>query len=385
MVIRVFAVLTALSVYLGMSCLGEKNADGQSSFIDTIKKRYTRFFSGEGAPAPAKKQKPPEQVTRLASLSADQVDVRGEYVRSQLARRVGQPKIYRGLYLHNVTGRDYEKLKEVITTGLNYGINTLVVDIQRRPIPAENMALMKEARMYPVARLVCFEGGLKQVRPSKAYMENLYQLAEDAAKLGFEEIQLDYIRYADSWGRKKMKTSQKYEIIGNILAEFKERMKPYHVKVGADIFGRIPFNTGDVIGQKIELFAKEMDVLYPMLYPSHFYGDKLRIARPYDTIYEGVDRSIKRIEQDPAYRGTKVVAYIQAFRIKVGPSKLSYTDYIYRQLVAGERAGHGWVAWNARNAYEPTWKALEKLKKKGYTGVPKDKIEWKGFRKRSSI
>jgi hypothetical protein len=294
--------------------------------------------------------------------------------------KLKQPYIYRGLYLNNHHGRKISKLTKHIKNAKKYGINVFVVDVQPKLPTKEHLGLIKKAGIYSVARLVCFEQGLRIVKPTKWHMNKLLKRAVESAKLGFDELQLDYIRYADYWGKGKISIKNKYKIIQNILQQFKNTLKAYKIKFGADLFGRIAFNQNDIIGQRLEIFAEKVDVIYPMLYPSHFTGDNYRMSRPYETIYEGVARSINRINASPKYKGTKIVAYIQAFKWRIKKSGLSFTNYIYRQIVASERVGYGWVAWNARNNYTYTWKALELIKKHGHKLVPDKKIVFRSYK-----
>ena len=44
--------------------------------------------------------------------------------------------------------------------------------------------------MYKIARVVCFDQGMRRKKPTETKMLKLPDAAEEAAKLGFEEIQL---------------------------------------------------------------------------------------------------------------------------------------------------------------------------------------------------
>ena len=114
-----------------------------------------------------------------------------------------------------------------------------------------------------------------------------------------------------------------------------------------------------------------------MLYPSHFYGDNYLKYNPYQTIYEGTERTVKRLQANN--HKTRSVAWIQGFYIDVDKSGMSFTKYIYDQMLAGERAGDGWIVWNARNNYKWTWRALE-LRKKHGDALKKDRpVTWRGY------
>lgn len=296
----------------------------------------------------------------------------------QPAEKVQQPKVYKGLYIRADIFRDYNKFNKIYMKAKSYGINSLVIDVQ--PAIKNKKALMKISndRIYKIARVVCFNQGMRREKPTANKMKHLLATARKAAELGFEEIQLDYIRYADNWG-KHLSPVEKYKNISAVIKQFDDHLKQYNVKISADIFGRVPFTEDDVIGQRIEVFGNEVDVLYPMLYPSHFYGDNYLKYNPYQTIYEGTDRTVKRLEAMGSARTKATVAWIQGFYIDVDPSGMSFTRYIYDQMIAAERAGQGWVVWNARNNYKWTWRALELVKKKKDSLIKNKPLKWRGY------
>ncbi|MBX7059102.1 MAG: hypothetical protein K1X75_13630 [Leptospirales bacterium] len=264
------------------------------------------------------------------------------------------PRYYRGIYLTAGTAGLRRRYTVLLEKAAHAGINTLVVDVQPRPPSPDFLQLARSHGLYLVARVVVFDGGLREYPPPQSHLQRVLQSAESAARLGFSEVQLDYIRFAD---RLPMRLSQRerYNTIAGILKLATERLRPYHVRVGADTFGRISFNRNDMIGQKIEVFSPHLDTLYPMLYPSHFYGDPDRRRNPYKTILDGVVNTMRRASEQ-----TRVVAYIQSFMMRHQESGLSYEAYIRKQLDAARTAGGGgFVAWNPRNDYTVFFRALE--------------------------
>ena len=97
-------------------------------------------------------------------------------------------------------------------------------------------------------------------------------IALEAARLGFDEIQFDYVRFPDSPGLKFSKpTDMKSRLaaISGFLAEARRRLTPYNVFLAADIFGYVTWNLDDThIGQRLEELAPIVDYISPMLYPS---------------------------------------------------------------------------------------------------------------------
>ncbi|PJZ68035.1 glycosyl hydrolase [Leptospira perolatii] len=268
------------------------------------------------------------------------------------------PKFYRGIYISNSTfnGSNQKKKKDkILAQASEVGINVLVIDVQSKVPTSEEVKRIKEMGFYPVARVVNFDGGLPTEFPSKTRMESILSYVRRACEAGFAEIQLDYIRYADD-PEIKLTLKKKYSNLHSIISRIRNEANqcddlPY---LGADIFGRIPFNKDDLIGQKVENFAQLVDVIYPMLYPSHFYGQPSRISNPYQTVYDGLVNTKKR-----SLPTTRVVGYIQGFNMKVAQSRKSMKDYIKAQIEASvDSDSNGFVVWNAWNDYAETFKAI---------------------------
>ncbi|TGK05014.1 glycosyl hydrolase [Leptospira semungkisensis] len=274
------------------------------------------------------------------------------------------PKFYRGLYVNNsvIADKSGKKWKALLQDASDAGINVLVIDLQPVTLPSAEVNRIKELGFYPVGRLVNFEGGLKTELPSEERMNSILNYVRKACVSGFPEIQLDYIRYADITDI-KLPLKQKYKNILNVIDKIRTEANqceklPY---LGADIFGRIPFNKDDQIGQKIENFAQSIDVIYPMLYPSHFYGQPSRIANPYQTIYDGLSNTKKR-----SLSTTRVVGWIQGFTMSIKPSGKSLKDYIKAQIEASvDSESNGFVVWNIQNQYDETFRAIRETVKDG--------------------
>lgn len=294
-------------------------------------------------------QEKPEDEIELVAMS-DTVELPEPRNNRSFAKAA--PSFYRGLYINNalVRGKGFANF---LKTADNHGINVLVIDIQPHMPPAEALKLAEDMGFYLVARVVVFDAGLKTYPAPKGHIERIVNRAEEGAKAGFAEIQLDYIRFADNLRVKGLTVQKRYDYISSVLSQFERRLRPYKVRIGADIFGRIAFNRDDIIGQKLELFDRHMDVIYPMLYPSHFYGDPIRRRKPYHTIFDGTLGSKKRV------RNARIVPYIQTFGMRVGESGLSVENYIRAQLdAAQDSGGAGYVAWNARNDYSVFFRAI---------------------------
>ena len=98
-------------------------------------------------------------------------------------------------------------------------------------------------------------------------------MAKEAAKVGFNEIQFDYVRfpasnggkldkeldYRNSTGESKPETIQKY------LKYARKELEPLEVYISADIYGQVPSSDDDMgLGQHWEVISNEVDVISPM-------------------------------------------------------------------------------------------------------------------------
>src|SRR3712207_3607961 len=99
-------------------------------------------------------------------------------------------------------------------------------------------------------------------------------LAVAAAKLGFDEIQFDYVRFPSDGDMSAAVFPDKTSTPpGWVIAQFvhyaSKRLKPLGVQVSADVFGLSA--TRDLgIGQFPERLGRYLDAIYPMVYPSHY-------------------------------------------------------------------------------------------------------------------
>ena len=109
-------------------------------------------------------------------------------------------------------------------------------------------------------------------------------IAEAAARVGFDEIQFDYVRFPSDGDMSAIvypgKTSTPP---GWVIAQFAQyaskRLKPLGVKVSADVFGLSA--TRDLgIGQIPKRLGRYLDAIYPMVYPSHFGPGEYNLDDP---------------------------------------------------------------------------------------------------------
>jgi len=275
-------------------------------------------------------------------------------------------RILRGIYLHNGFSRSLPHIEGYVRHGRPVGLNKFVLDAQtyngqRALINTNVIQYLRREGMYIAIRVVCFQYGIQNNNyPVPQWqMNNLWTLIEESAKSGAHEVQLDYIRFEDSWGG--LPIEQKNAVIEGILAKARTIVDQYNVKLSADVFGRVPYNRRDPVGQNIEGFAKHVDAILPMLYPSHFTADQLRLSQPGFTVKEGTQLALDRVKGT----GTDILPWIQVFRYNIGWARVDYVRYIELQIEgAEETAARGWVAWNAGGEYAELWQALANIQRR---------------------
>lgn len=252
------------------------------------------------------------------------------------------------------------------------------------------MKKLKDNNIYAIARIVCFKDPTyTKHHPDRAIVyrntgkpftnrdgliwasahdRDLWNynigVAKEAADVGFNEIQFDYVRFPASNGGKldkeldyrNTKGESKPETIQNYLKFAREQLAPKQVYISADIYGLVGSVADDMaLGQYWEAVSNIVDYVSPMMYPSHYangtYGLPVPDAYPYETVYNCAKDSVNRNRniQTPA----TIRPWIQDFTapwvkgyIKYGPKEVE------AQIRALEENGiDEFMLWNAGNKY----------------------------------
>lgn len=180
--------------------------------------------------------------------------------------------------------------------------------------------------------------------------------AEEAAGLGFDEIQFDYLRFPDQTGlvfAEENTAQNRMRAIGDFLDEARRRLAPYNVTVSADIFGYVCWNEGEMgIGQGIEDLARGVEMLSPMLYPSGYQYGIPGFRNPVAHPYEIVRLSLEKARRRTGWAAVRFRPWLQAFRDYGFDRRKFGAVEIGLQIRAAEEFGSGgWMLWNSRNQY----------------------------------
>jgi hypothetical protein len=320
------------------------------------------------------------------------------------------PKVVRGLYVNRWAALG-DRGWELIGVASRTEINALVIDVKddrgfvlyrsrvplaraigadtNRPMRHERLRAMLDSmrahHIYPIARIVVAKDPLlanaklewairRKADPSTPWRDRrgnpwldphqdgpwryAAELACEAVDLGFSEIQFDYVRFPDDkrlvfeatfpLARGRLRA----QVIREQLLATRERLQPLGVPVTADVFGLTATDTTDMgIGQKWEQFINTVDVVLPMMYPSHYnpgsYGIGNPNAHPYETIAHGLKDAHRRSSTVPGAAALR--PWYQDFTL--GPPHYTATE-VRAQIEAGYANGvEGWVLWNPRSMY----------------------------------
>ena len=252
------------------------------------------------------------------------------------------------------------------------------------------MNWLKKYGIYTIARIVVFKDNkLVSQRPDLAvkddrtgepwrdyngvgwtdpYLHEVWDynvdIAVEAARRGFDEIQYDYVRWPTDGPTEHAQYAQPNTVenraaaMGGFLALTLSRLEETGAKLAVDFFGYTCWRDYDTgIGQVIEGVAPHIDVLCPMLYPSTFgaglpgypqYNNA--IAFPYEVVYMSAVRAVRRLKVvNPA---ATVRAWIQDFP-DYAFDKRTYTPEEIREQMRGaiEAGCSGWMLWDPRVRY----------------------------------
>jgi len=197
-------------------------------------------------------------------------------------------------------------------------------------------------------------------------------IAIQAAKAGFDEIQFDYVRFPEKQNLnfgKELKENEKSETIANFLKDASEKLKPYNVYVSADIFGYTIWHQSDLgIGQKLELITNSVDYVAPMLYPSGFSTGLPKYRNPVEYPYEIVYSSLLKAKEKTKADTQKFRPWLQAFKDYAFDKRAFNAKEINLQIKASADFGsNGYMLWNPKNNYTALKNQTKPEKKKSDT------------------
>jgi hypothetical protein len=321
------------------------------------------------------------------------------------------PKVM-GVYAtaHSAGGAKLEKLLKLLD---DTELNSLVIDVKddygyvtyptqdpmiqqretTKKIIKDPVALLERLKahdVYPIARIVVFKDSVLAAKhPELSYVEdngalwkngrgesfvNPYlkevweynvRIAKEAAALGFKEVQFDYVRFPEGFEKKAdilqyhRDDRQRIEVVADFVKYAREELEPLGIRVSVDIFGyaaSVPAAEG--IGQDFELISKYVDVICPMIYPSHYstgwFGSKVPDAAPYTTINGAMIDTHKKLEPLGDFKPI-IRPWIQDFSASWVKGYIKYGKKEVEEQIRALRDNgvEEFLLWNANNNYTP--------------------------------
>ncbi len=350
------------------------------------------------------------------------------------------PDAVRGIYVtgHSAGGQRFAKLLKLVN---ETELNTMVIDVKddyghitfkvpgtayetySKPYIKDPKALLEtlaENKIYPIARIVVFKDStLAEKHPEYSFLEkgkvwrnrrneafvnpfipavwqHNVEIAKIAAKLGFQEIQFDYVRFPEGFEKRDkslvysmgeysedklaIRLKEQWENLApdnrpespasydavrarvTAITDFVEyavkELKPLGVKVSVDIFGytaTLPEAPG--IGQNFLMISEHVDVISSMIYPSHWTPGYFNITKPDTEPHRLVREYMVAEKQKLAQLDNPPVSrpWIQDFTASwLGAG--NYIKYgkaeVEAQIRALNEAGvNEFLLWNANNNY----------------------------------
>lgn len=329
------------------------------------------------------------------------------------------PDAVRGVYVtgHSAGGQRFNDLVELMDST---ELNAMVIDIkddfgyltyvpnEESPLqslrigkpyikdPKAMLKTMEDKQIYPIARVVVFKDSvLAQKKPELSFVEgnevwkngreesfvnpflkevwdHNVAIAIEAAKMGFQEIQFDYVRFPEGFEKREdvLKygmgeyanseldpVQRRVEAVTDFVAYAREQLKPYDVKVSVDIFGysaTLPEAPG--IGQNFSKISENVDVISSMIYPSHwtsYFGIAKPDLEPYRLVkeYAKVENAkLSELKSPPISR-----PWLQDFTasyLGAGNYQKYGKEEVEAQIRALNEMGiNEFLLWNAGNKY----------------------------------
>ncbi len=302
----------------------------------------------------------------------------------------------RGIYLNGYLFNNPSKRESIEKILTNTDVNTLVIDVktdnghilfnteideviylnnERVKFTKNDLQELREIKdIYLVGRLVVFQDPLfAKVFPDEAvfdsrlnkpYSQNgqffldpsskkaqdyIINIAIESCRLGFDEIQYDYIRYPDSSSKfMQFDTKNDFENrvnnINSFLSKSRQLLHNEGCLLSADTFGYILTNKQDGgIGQNLETIVENVDFISPMVYPSHYtngsFGYQNPNKHPYEVITAALTDALDRgVDKD------KIRPFLQGF--------WHSNEDIRNNIKAASDLEMDWLIWNILSVYE---------------------------------
>jgi hypothetical protein len=243
----------------------------------------------------------------------------------------------------------------------------------------ELLPKLKARGIYTIARMVVMKDNtLGKARPDLAVMnaatgkpwrdyrggiwldpynagvaQYIAALAGDLADKGFDEVQLDYVRFfsdgdyavADT----NLPNTQSFRLpaIRRLFRVVSDALLTKRAFFSADVFPISFIATDDQgIGQRPEVIMPYVDYFSPMVYPSHYGPYTFGFANPNDHPYDVIDKTLKLMNKERVGLRMVIRPWIQDFGFGPFPPYTA-AQVLQEMKAAADNGAQGWMIWNA--------------------------------------
>ncbi|RJL22133.1 hypothetical protein D5H75_36405 [Bailinhaonella thermotolerans] len=142
-------------------------------------------------------------------------------------------------------------------------------------------------------------------------------LAEEAARLGFDDILYDYVRRPDgklSSMRFPGLKGTPEDGIATFLADTRRVVRPHGAFLGASVYG-IAATRPLEIAQDMKKIGPYVDYVAPMVYPSHWGAGEFGLSNPNNAPFKVVNMSIRDFHKSLRGTNAQVIPWLQDFSL----------------------------------------------------------------------
>jgi len=319
---------------------------------------------------------------------------------------ISTPDIVKGVYITSWTASDETLRNKIVNLIDETELNTIVIDIKDYsgklvfPVSSKELLsygseairvkdmqdfveLLHNKGIYVIGRVAVFQDeyfvkfrpdlavknksgdlvwkdrkGISWIDPgSREYWDYIVLLSKESRKIGFDEINFDYIRFPSDGNMQDISypwssTTPKTKVMKEFFEYLHESLLDSGLATSADLFGMTTTAKDDMgIGQLLEDALPYFDYISPMVYPSHYPSTFMNFkdpeAHPYEVIRYVMESAVIRAEQASTTR-EKLRPWLQDFGLR-----MTYgLEEVRAQIKATNDAGlSSWLLWSASNKY----------------------------------
>lgn len=198
------------------------------------------------------------------------------------------------------------------------------------------------------------------------------KISKESYARGFDEINLDYIRFPTDGALSDMTfpvsgeraKTDKPGIVGDFYRYITNSLRADGIPVSGDLFGIIMVTNVDIktLGQDMHTALETFDYVSPMVYPSHFYagtaGYQNPAANPGPIISFSMGKGMQIADEVASSTGqatSTIRAKYRPFYQDFDMGATYTAEMVRAQIEAGYKLGiDSWMLWDPGNKYTPS-------------------------------